>query len=320
MSVRVTIRRRREEVPEEFVYSVLVSTLGMSREEYERIKNEDGSVSLYVKDPEALLKLQEIGEKHSELVEIVFERESAGGLFSVSIGAVRANWGLAFSWSAVVFLLLLISLVPIIGFFASVLLNVFMYSFIIYASSELLGGSAERIFEGLSLREVFSKHMANGFGMWLGFLVIGIGFFVVSLILIFAFGALGGISDIVNYGTVREGAFVSILIVFLLLLTVGLWYVYALPLLIAKLVEKGDPNFERSFLTPFNLFKPSFIRETFSNWYLRIGGIWSIGVTAGFMGATLLSVLIITIPAALLVMYWINVLFAICSAESARRG
>ena len=320
MSVRVTIRRRREEVPEEFIYSILVNTLGMSREEYERIKNEDGSVSLYVKDPEALLKLQEIGEKHSELVEIVFERESAGSLFSKSIDAVRANWGLAFSWSALVFLLILLSLVPIVGFFASVIMNVFMYSFIIYASLELLGGSAEKIFEGLSLGEVFSKHMANGFGMWLGFLVIGIGFFVVSIVLIFTFGALGSISDLMSYGDVREGAFVSVMIVLLLLLAVGMWYVYALPLLVAKLIEKGNPNFERSFLAPFNLFKPSFIKETFSSWYLRVGGVWSLGITAGVMGAALLSALIITIPAALLVMYWINVFLAVCSAESVKRG
>ena len=320
MSVRITIRRRREEVPEDFIYSILFSTLGMSREEYKRIKKEDGSVSLYVRDPEALLKLQEIGEKHSELVEIIFEKESAGGLFSKSIEAVRANWGLAFSWSAVLFLLLLVSFVPIISLFTSVLINVFMYSFIICASYELLGGSAEKIFEGLSLREIFSKHMANGFGMWLGFLVIGIGFLVVSLILIFAFGALGGISDLVIYGKVREGALASILIVFFLLLTVGLWYVYAQPLVVAKLIEKGEPNFERSFLAPFNLLKPSFIRETFSSWYLRIGGMWSIGITAGIMSVALLFTLIITIPVALLVMYWISVFLAVCSAESARRG
>lgn len=320
MQVRVTIRRRSEEVPEDFVYSVLMSTLRMNREEYERIKNEDGSVSLYVRDPEALLKLQEIGEKHSEFVEITFEKGSAGGLFSSSIEAVKANWGLAFSWSAVIFLLFLISLVPILGFFASVLINVFIYAFIIYASSKLLRGTADKVFKDLSLSEVFSKHMANGFGMWLGFLLISIGFMVVSVILMFTFGALGSFSDLVNYGRVREGAFVAIFIVVLLILTVGLWYVYALPLLIGKLIEKGEPDFEKSFLAPFNLFKPSFIKETFSNWYLRIGGIWSLGATAGFIGAVLLSALIITIPAALIVLYWTNVFFAICSAESARRG
>ncbi len=320
MQVRVTIRRRSEEVPEEFIYSVLMSALRMNREEYERIKNEDGSVSLYVKDPEALLKLQEIGEKHSELVEIIFEKGSAGGLFSSSIEAVKSNWGLAFSWSAVIFLLFLISLVPIIGFFASVLINVFIYAFIIYASSRLLKGNVDKVFRDLSLSEVFSKHMANGFGMWLGFLLISIGFMVVSLVLIFAFGALGGISDLMNYGKVKEGALVSVVIVFLLLLTVGMWYVYALPLLIGKLIEKGEPDFEKSFLAPFTLFKPSFIKETFSNWYLRIGGIWALGATAGFMGAVILSALIITIPVALVVLYWTNVLFAICSAESARRG
>ncbi len=320
MSVRVTISRKNEDIPEEFIYSVLMSTLRMSREEYERIKREDGSVSLYVKDPEALLRLQEIGEKHSELIEITFDSDSAGGLFSASFEAVRSNWGLAFSWSAVVFILFLLSLVPILGFFVNILLNVFIYSFIIYASFELLGGSVEKTFGSLSLGNVFSKHMASGFGMWLGVFLISLGFAAVSFFLIVAFGALGGVSDLINYGRVREGAIVSILLVLLLLLTVGLWALYAFPLVIAKLIEKGEPNFERSFLAPFNLLKPSFIRETFSSWYLKIGGIWSLGVTAGTIGAVLLSALIITIPVALLTLYWINVLFAICSAESVRRG
>ena len=320
MSVRVTIRRKNEEVPEDFVYSVLMSTLRMSREEYEKIRGEDGSVSVYVNDPKAILKLQEISERYSEFLDIIFEKGSAGGVFSSSIEAVKSNWGLAFSWSAVVFVLLLLSMVPILGFFASVLMNVFVYAFIIYASSRLLNGSVDRVFKSLSLGEAFSKHMASGFGMWLGFLVIGIGFLAVSLILVFAFGALGGISDLVNYGRVREGALISVTIVLLLILIVGLWYIYALPLLVAKLLEKGEPNFERSFLAPFNIIKPSFVRETFSNWYLRVGGIWSVGVTAGMTGALLLSILIITIPAALLIIYWMNVLFAICSAESVRRG
>ena len=323
MPVRVTIRRRSEEVPEEFIYSVLMNTLKMNREEYEKIKNEDGSASLYVKDPEAILKLQDIGEKHSKLIEVIFEEESIVKIFSSSIEAVKSNWGLALSWSAVMFILLLISLVPIIGFFVSVLTSAFIYAFTIYASSRLLKGSTAKVFKNLSLSEVFSKHMANGFGMWLGFLLITIGFLVVSAALIFAFGMLGSISDLIKYGhtygRVREGTLISILVALLILLTVLLWYVYALPLLIAKLLEKGEPDFNKSFLAAFELLKPSFIKETFSNWYLRVGGIWSLGVTIGFTGAILLAALIITIPMALLLLYWTNVLFAICSAESVKR-
>ncbi len=157
MPVRVTIRRRSEEVPEEFIYSVLMNTLKMNREEYEKIKNEDGSASLYVKDPEAILKLQDIGEKHSKLIEVIFEEESIVKIFSSSIEAVKSNWGLAFSWSAVMFILLLISLVPIIGFFVSVLTSAFIYAFTIYASSRLLKGSAAKVFKNLSLSEVFFK-------------------------------------------------------------------------------------------------------------------------------------------------------------------
>jgi len=319
MAVKVTVRRKNEEVPEEFVYSVLMSTLKMNREEYEKLKKEDGSVSVYVSDPEALLRLQEIGEKHSELVEVIFERDSDGNLFSASISGVKSNWGLAFSWSAVVLVLMLISLVPIIGFFTNILLSVFMYSFIIYAASELMGGSVEKVFESMSFGEIFSKHMANGFGMWLGVFIVSLVFVAVAVVSMVLFGAMGGFSDLLTYGRLREGAVLSVFVVFILMMVVGLWVMYAVPLMVSKAVENGSPTFESSFLAPFNLFKPSFIKETFSNWYLKIGGIWSLGVTVGTLGAVILSVLILTIPIALLVLYWMNVMLALCAAESARR-
>jgi len=52
--VRVKVSGRDRSVPEEFLFSVLTSVLGMSREEYERVKGEDGSVTLYIRDPAAL--------------------------------------------------------------------------------------------------------------------------------------------------------------------------------------------------------------------------------------------------------------------------
>ena len=319
MLVRVTIRKRSEEIPEEFIYSVLMSTLRMGREDYERIKGKDGSVSVYVSDPEALLKLQEIGEKHSELIEITFEKDTVGGLFSASLEAVKANLGLALSWSAIFLLLALLSIIPILGFFLNIFLSVFIYSFIIYTGSELLKGDVKGTFRNLKLGEVFSKYISSGFGMWLATFLVSTAFIIFAFVLFAIFGSLGGISDLIKYGAFREGVALSALVVFLILFLIGLWVIYAYPMVIAKILEGGEPNFGNSFLAPFNLFKPSFIKETFSSGYLRIGGVWSLGVTVGTIGAVLLAALIITIPLALIILYWLNVFFAICAAESVRR-
>ncbi|MDQ7083126.1 MAG: hypothetical protein Q9N34_09430 [Aquificota bacterium] len=153
-------------MPENFVFSVLSSILRMKREEYERIKGKDGSVSLYVKDPEAIVKLQEVGEKYPELIDVSFERASQGDLFSLTNRAVKSNIGLALSWSTILFLLLLLSVVPLIGIVFNQLTSMFLYAFLIMVASELKDTDLEAVlrrkFRSVKIGRAFSDYLGAG--------------------------------------------------------------------------------------------------------------------------------------------------------------
>ncbi len=319
MSVRVTVKRRSEDIPEDMVYSALMSSLRMSREEYDRIKREDGSVTLYVRDPEAVLKLQRIGEKYPNLISVEFEESGYGGLFSSSFVAVRSNWSLALSWCAIVLVLGLLSLIPILGFFAQVFLYVFTYAFVLHASHELAKKEdVGTVFGNLSLGETLSSYLGAGFGFWLASFLLGVAVTLVGTLLLFFLGAWGGISDTLMHGAVGEGFSLSLFVAFSLLLILFLWFLYAFPLLVSKAIGEGGPTFESSFKVPFFVFKPSFIRESFSGEYLRVGGLWCISSTVGLMGFLLTLALLVTIPLSLLILYWIEVFLSLSASFCVR--
>ncbi len=325
MALRVVIEKNSPEVPDDFLFSVLSSTLGVNEEEFQKLKREDGSVSIYVKDPSAILKLQQISEKHSSLLKITFEDSSSGGgIFSLTNTAVKSNWGLAVSWGAVVVLLSLLSMVPIVGLFVSIVSSAFYYAFLLLMShrfkeTELSPESVRSVMKELSLGEAFSRYMGSGFGFWLGFIVLSILSMVLFFALAFVFGGLGAISDIASYGRVGGSTLGAVFVVVFLVLIFWLWLFYVLPLMVSRAILRGKPSFESTFMAVVSIFTPSFVKESFSNNYIGIGGMWSLVLTVGIIGFTLAIVLIITIPVAILILYWLQIYLSLSAVSYIKR-
>lgn len=326
MAVRVVISKGNPEVPDEFIFSVLSSTLGIEEEEYRSIKREDGSVSLYVKDPEAIVKLQNIAEKHASLINVAFEKPSSGGgLFSLTNTSVKSNWGLVLSWGAVVLLMFILSMVPIFGIFINLFLSVFYYAFSLFVAHKLLGAdlspeSVKELFGKLRLAETFSEYLGAGFGFWLGFLVLYILSFVVFGVIAVLFGGLGAVSDLMNYGRVGSGTVGAMFLVFLLMFIFWLWVFYAFPLMVARALSDGNPTLGSSFKAVVSVLTPSFLKESFSGSYVGIGGMWSLAVTVGIIGFLLTVVLIVTIPVAILILYWLQVFLSMSAVSYIKRS
>lgn len=315
MAVRVRIARKGEDIPEDFLYSVLASTLRMEKEEFERIKSEDGSVSLYVGDPEAIIKLQNISEKYGSMLDISFEKASTG-IWELTNLAVKSNWGLVLSWSAVLVVLAILSTIPLISFFANAALTIFLYAFVIYSAFKLLKEKdVEKTFKSIRLGDVFSKAFGAGLGMFLGMFLLYIGVFVVSILFLFLAGALGALSDMVSHGRISGGTLSAIFAVVVLIFLFSLWFIYVMPLIYSKALDERELYFERAFKAVLSIVTPSFIRKSFSSEYIKMGGMWSLVVTIGITAMVLLTVFIVTIPLALIVAYWINVFLAISSAR-----
>ncbi|RLJ71558.1 hypothetical protein BCF55_1862 [Hydrogenivirga caldilitoris] len=318
MAVRVVISKSNPDIPDEFIFSVLSSTLGMTEEEYKSIRGEDGSVSLYVRDPGVIIKLQQIHEKHSSLLKVSFESAPSGGVFSLTNEAVKANWGLVLSWGAVVVLMAILSLLPILGVVINIFLSVFYYAFPIFVAhrlsgSELTPEGVRDVMAKLRLGEAFSSYLGAGFGFWLGFLVMYVLSVLIFVVLALLFGGLGVFSDLINHGSLKEGAVGAVLLVFFLMFLFWLWIFYSLPLIVARCFAKGSPSFESSFLAVLSVFTVPFIKESFSNRYVGIGGIWSLALTVGVMGLVVSLVLIITIPVSVLILYWLQIFLSVCA-------
>ncbi|WP_457600189.1 hypothetical protein [Hydrogenivirga sp.] len=326
MAVRVRIGKSNPDVPDDFIFSVLSSVLGIGEEEFRSIKAEDGTFSLYVKDPSAIIRLQEIAEKHSSLLKIDFEKPSSGGgLFSIVNTAVKSNWGLALSWGAVVLLMIILSIVPVLGFFLNVVLSVFYYAFTLYVahrlmSVELQEDKVREVVSKLRLSEAFSGYMAPGFGFWLGFVVLYILSAVIVVVLSLVFGGLGALSDLSTHGRVGGGVLGSLIVVFLLVMLFWLWLIYALPLMFARALSEGAPTFNTSFMAVVSVFTPSFLKESFSNAYLGVGGMWSLAMTVGIIGFVIAFAFIITIPVAFLILYWLQIFLSVSSVAYIKKA
>jgi hypothetical protein len=324
MAVRVTIRKKDPDVPDDFILGILSGILRMDEEEFKRIKAEDGSVSLYVKDSEAVLKLRQIAERHSSLVEIVFsESPSEGGLFSITNTAVRSNWGLALSWCAFVLVVFLLSFIPLIGFFFNIVFGAFYCAFTLFVSYNLMGGeidsdSVSRVMKSLRFGEVFSKYIGAGFGFWLGLLLI----YVVGTV--FFLGSAVALLNSIQYG--RTGGdnsaaiFIAIFIIALLVFFFWLWAIYSLPLMFSRVLRRGESlSFKSSLRAVISLFTPSFLKESFSNTYFSVGGMWSLVFTVGLFGTLLLFALIVTVPIALLTLYWMQIFLSLSVVSYIRK-
>ncbi len=318
MAVKITVKKAQSSVPDDFILNILSSTVGMSEKDFHKLKREDGSISIYVSEKSAIEKLKLISEKYSSMVRVEIEDikdNSGGSAFSLTTSLVKANLGLAVTWSVLVVLFSLLSAIPFVGFLITLFSGAFYYGFILYCAYSLLRDESEPgvVFRNLKVGDVFREYLGAGFGMSLGFMLISIALLFVMLILFVVFGSLGAISDMITYGTLREGFTGSLIVGAILVGLLGMWLLYVMPLIITKVIKNKKPDFTSSLMEVIKIVTPSFLKESFSGMYISVGAMWSLIITVGLIAFFLTFVFIITIPVSLLILYWIDIYLVVVS-------
>ncbi|WP_461831836.1 hypothetical protein [Aquifex sp.] len=314
MLARVRIRLKEKEAPEEFLYNVLNKVLGIDKEDYEKIRKNDGSITVYVRDPVLIGKIQEIGDKYSSIIEVKIERESVGELFSRIYTAVKSNVGLLISWGVAVVVLSILSALPYLGTLFGFFLNAFLNAFILHVMSKLRSTDyndkieLEKAFKDIKFEETFTRFFKSGFGVAIGVFLVNVIFFSVLTVILLIYA-----NSIPNLNIVHTNklAFVLLALVIIFLL----WEVYVIPLLFSRVLERGSGNFIKSLKSTLEMLTPDFVKESFSGYYVGAGILWSFLFTVGLTGGVFLSLFVITIPIALLIFYMLSLEVAFISLE-----
>jgi len=159
----------------------------------------------------------------------------------------------------------------------------------------------ERVFSKMTMGGV-QNFMGVGAGLWLGSLLVGLLIGILFFLLLSLVGGLGFISSLVKEDPTDFTA--SLLVVLIILLLFGMWFFYAYPLILARVIKVRNPTFETGLMAFLSLLTPSFIKESFSNEYLRLGGVYLFVASVALVAIIVAFVFIITIPVALLLAYW----------------
>jgi len=298
--------------------------LTLSKEEYKKLKN-------FIKKYEHMIKVYDISPKENNelskqnIKEEVKNYDEILEVWNMSLKFLKANPSLAFSWSGIEFLLMISSLFPVLGIIILFFNQVFIFSFNIFLTFLFLRErinleNVETISRKINLRNTFSdKMLVSGLGFVLGQTVLLLLFTIVLFIIGYITGTIGVLYDISIYGRIRYSIFNVSLALILFSLTFLTWYIYALPLIIAK--SSLNPSFENAFKALISVIIPPFIviKESFSSDYLKIGGLWLVVSTVGFMSIIFLALLLITLPVAFIISYWLNIYLSVSAYIYAKK-
>ncbi|GAB6065318.1 hypothetical protein JCM9492_04100 [Aquifex pyrophilus] len=314
MLARVRIRLKESEVPEEFLFNLLNKVLGIDRGDYERIRKDDGSITVYIRDPVLLGRIQEIADKYASIIEIKIEKESVGELFSRIYTAVKSNVGLLISWSIALLVLSILSTLPYLGTLFGFSLNAFLNAFILHVIDKLKYADyndkkeLEKVFKGIKFEETFTKFFKSGLGVSLGIFLVNVIFFsvLIAVLLVYA-------NSIPNWNMVHTNKLAFVLLALVILFLI--WEVYVMPLLFSRVLERGRGSFIKTLKSTLEMLTPNFVRESFSSHYVSVGILWSFLFTVGFLGIIFLSLFVVTIPLAFLIPYTLSLELAFISLE-----
>jgi len=298
MSLGVRIYKKDPNIPDSVVHNIIKYALEITEEEAQKYKTEQGYFYFKVNDPIAIHKLSEFADKYSNLITIEFSEDTPKNPYTLAMVAVRSNWGLAVVWSAIYLVLLLLSLLPVLGIFFGIVLQIFIFSFSVMVAKSLLEvdleeKAIERVFSKMTIGSV-KNFMGAGAGLWLGGLLVGL------LIGIFFF-------FISSLAEEDPRDFTTLLLVVLIILLLVMWLFYAYPLILARVIKVENPTFETGLMAFLSLLTPSFIKESFSNEYLGLGGVYLFVASAALIAMIVAFMFIITIPVTLLILYWLSI-------------
>ncbi|MCX8060619.1 MAG: hypothetical protein N3C13_05415 [Aquificaceae bacterium] len=255
-----------------------------------------------------------------EGVPSVGSSEDDAQLFSNSWQLLKKNVGF---FSAYMFLWLFIavlSAVPILGFFFSILSGLYSYLGILYMAVHYASGQSRR--NPLQFSKLWD-YFVPALGIYVGGVVLLLVGLIILVALALLFGGLGLISDFAmkdhqEYGE-WSGVVSSMLALVLVLVLVFLYYLYTLPLVYARTVLEGL-DFKAGFMAAFFPFTPKGFQDAFSNKYFKLAMYLWLVLTVGVTLAVLAFVTIVFIPVALAILAWLLTYFALTVGEYLRSG
>lgn len=322
--VLVVVKLRGKETPVALTCNILSGLLGFRLENCEKDLKEKGEVLIGV-DRQKLRDFLHSAEAYPFLSVKLLERENIGNmstgdgsLFSESWQLLRANPGFFAAYGFLWLILVVLSLVPLLGFLVSLFTGFYYYLGILYLAVHRLSESNSPL--------QFSRlwhYLGPAVGIYLGGLLLMFLMFVGFFFLFLIFGGLGMLSDLPHSLEAGEytggpGLLSALIAYFLLLLLWLLYYLYTLPLVYSRTIVNGL-NFEAGFRSVFYPFTVKGLREAFSNTYFKLIVYLAVVLTVGTMLAILSMITILLIPVAVILFLWILSYFALTVGEYLRR-
>lgn len=239
-------------------------------------------------------------------------------LFSDSWRLLSANVGFFAAYGFLWLILMVLSMVPLLGFLVSFFTGFYSYLGILYLATHRWGESSSPL--------QFSRlwhYLGPAVGIYLGSLLLMFLMFVGFFFLFLIFGGLGMLSDLSHSLELEEytggPGLISALIAYALLFLLWLlYYLYTLPLVYSRTIL-GGLKFETGFLSVFYPFTAKGLREAFSNTYFKLMVYLAVVLTLGMVLAILCMVTILLIPVGVILFLWMLSYFALTVGEYLRR-
>ncbi|WP_345985887.1 hypothetical protein WCX49_01850 [Sulfurimonas sp. HSL-1656] len=225
-------------------------------------------------------------------------REPVKNAFRLGWEFVERNRTLALTTLAAFMLLSLLELIPLLGMVAAVALGVFAQAVQIYIGRTLVNADTIDTFiasaEQTTFAAFMTRYQAPAFGAWLAWFVMGMGLFVLWIVLVFAVGIDPAVLEESATDEAELIAFMEAMgITVIPMLVVGMLIAYVYPIAQGRVILSD--TFGEAFKAVFSVFTPAVWQVAAKGEYFRFVfylGLAFMGIAALLMVVVMLLVLV----------------------------
>jgi len=253
-----------------------------------------------------------------------------GAALDYSWAAMSGNWKNTAIAAAALLVLSLLTMLPLIGFVASVVQGILFYALAYWIVDRIKESDDLSSFKTRLSREsakaMLFDFMGPATGYYLGFVVVSLLMTLVTVLILWLTGGFAAIGvamqqmqSVPNPSAEQIGAFYAQILgasapALAFVLISSLFFGYVWPLVYGyALLQK---SFGDSFQAVFMLFSPRFWRASFTGAYLRLVTLWMLIVFGVFFLMGIAFATLFLIPLAILILMWLIYFTAAVSVEA----
>ncbi|NPA81237.1 MAG: hypothetical protein GXO31_01375 [Epsilonproteobacteria bacterium] len=238
-------------------------------------------------------------------------RPSNKTAINLSIGFFKGNYALSFAAISILFVISLLTFIPILGLFFLISYAIFSLSIQIYFAKSVeeieQESQIEEVAASTKIGDFLNKHFSTAAGGFVGMAIVSLLFFFLTGVL-FALMGSGAVS-VEEMKTMSEEQLTmtiisSYSIPILLISFIGGFLFYVFPAVMGYVMNSN--NFNEAFKNSFLILNPKFWRRTFNKEYFVLVFIWSIIATLLTMIAFFASAVIVLIPISIILLYLLS--------------